>query len=84
MLGAGVSIALLGMAVVFVFLFLLVLVIHLSSHLLKARTTAELTAITAESRRKAARRAAASDDRSRLVAVVSGALAMHRKLYGTP
>jgi len=72
MIGAGFTLALVGMGVVYVFLILLVLLINFVSKILEKQTAAELAALEAESA------AARPADRRRIIAAISAAIALHR------
>lgn len=72
MIGAGLTLALVGMGVVYVFLILLVLLINFVSRILAGQTAAELAALEAES--AAARR----PNRRKLIAAISAAIALYR------
>jgi len=77
----GLKLTLLGMIVVFSFLFLLLIIIHLSAKLLKPYTQKEASAITSH-RPSVSWDAKPPGDDHTLIAVISAAIAAHRKRIG--
>ncbi len=77
----GLKLTLLGMIVVFAFLVLLLIIIHLFAKLLKPYTQREASAITSH-RPSDTLRKKAPDDNQRLTAIISAAIAAHRKQIG--
>jgi len=77
----GLKLTLVGMIVVFSFLILLLILIHLSAKLLKSYTQKEALLVTS-SRPSVARGKNLFDDNLKLTAVISAAIAAHRKRRG--
>lgn len=78
----GIKLSIIGILIVYIFLFLLVVVMHLSAKLLRRYTEQEAKEQTVYKRRSSAH-AVLKD--SRLIAVISAALAAHRKrIQGKP
>ena len=77
----GLKLTLLGMIVVFSFLILLLILIHLSAKLLKSYTEKEALLVTS-SRPSLFRGKNLFDDNRKLTAVISAAIAAHRKRRG--
>ncbi len=77
----GLKLTLLGMIVVFSFLFLLLIVIHLSAKLLKPYTQKEGRSITSN-RPSVPGRENLPDDNHKLTAIISAAIAAHKKHLG--
>jgi len=77
----GLKLTLLGMIVVFSFLVLLLIIIHLSAKLLKPYTQEEASAIT--SRNPSTNwKEKPPEDNHKLTAIISAAIAVHRKRPG--
>ena len=74
----GLKLTLVGMIVVFSFLILLLILIHLSAKLLKSYTQKEALLVTS-SRPSLALKKNLLDDNRKLAAVISAAIAAHRK-----
>jgi sodium pump decarboxylase gamma subunit len=72
----GIKLAISGMFIVYIFLVLLVLVVHLSSRLLRSYTQQEVRE-QAQYRRRSSAHAQSKDDR--MIAVISAAIAAHRR-----
>ncbi len=77
----GLKLTLLGMIVVISFLFLLLIIIHLSARLLKSYTLNEASAITSH-KPSGTWKAKPPEDNHKLTAVISAAIAAHRKRIG--
>lgn len=77
----GLKLTLLGMIVVFSFLVLLLIIIHLSAKLLKPYTLKEASAITSR-RPPTTGNPPPPEDNLRLTAVISAAIAAHKKRIG--
>ncbi len=77
----GLKLTLLGMIVVFSFLVLLLVIIHLSAKLLKSYTLKEASAITSH-RPSTTGTGKSPEDNLRLTAIISAAIAAHRKRSG--
>lgn len=74
----GLKLTLLGMTVVFSFLLLLMAIIHLFAKLLKPYTLKEASAVTSH-RPSTTGNAKTPGDNLRLTAIISAAVAAHRK-----
>lgn len=77
----GLKLTLVGMIVVFSFLVLLLILIHLSAKLLKSYTQKEALLVSS-SRPLLAREKNLFDENRKLAAVISAAIAAHRKRRG--
>ena len=77
----GLKLTLLGMTVVFSFLLLLLVIIHLFAKLLRPYTLKEASAITSH-RPSTPRNTKPPGDNPRLIAIISAAVAAHRKRIG--
>lgn len=78
MIIAGLKLAVLGMVAVIAFLLLLILTVNVSFRLLATRSAKELAEIEAAELRKQ-KRAAPAEEENVLVAVISAAVAAHRR-----
>jgi len=77
----GLKLTLLGMTVVFSFLLLLLVIIHLFAKLLRPYTLKEASTITSH-RPSTTVSAKPPEDNPRLIAIISAAVAAHRKRIG--
>ncbi|MBU3952530.1 MAG: OadG family protein [Proteobacteria bacterium] len=81
MIVQGLKLTLVGIIVVFLFLILLLILIHLSAKLLKPYTRKEASSLTSH-RPSIPRGKSLFEDNHKLTAIISAAIAAHRKRRG--